>query len=159
MCDKRHYDSKRILTWDWRKCLIVIYAFSLHEAFRHKSRFKSFYIPFRVIFGFVDPFTAYCLGSFRNCFSVPNTIGFHWFHFIFHGFKPLGWVSASHGFFKWGGITLHLKFLTFINFIIIRNDWSPDSLRPSRGLVRWRLYETVVALSHVWQWVLGDPEG
>ena len=88
MCNKRYYDSKRILTWDWRKCLIIIYTFSLREAFRHKSRFESFYIPFRVIFGFVDPFIAYCLGSFRNCFLCPKH---RWFSLIlFH----LPWLQA-----------------------------------------------------------------
>jgi hypothetical protein len=36
-----------------------------------------FRIPFGVTFYFVDPFAAYCFGSFKNIFEVLKFIGTH----------------------------------------------------------------------------------
>jgi hypothetical protein len=60
---------------------------------------------------------------------------------MFLCFLPLGRVNVSHGFFKLGGITLHLNF-TNIDFIIVRNIWFSYSLRLSGALatgISWPL--------------------
>ena len=50
------------------------------------------------------------------------------------------WMITSHGFFKWGGIILHLKFLSVVYFIVSRNSLFSNSLRPSRGLHIWHIF-------------------
>jgi hypothetical protein len=45
---------------------MVVNAFSLCEPLGHMSSLVSFYIPFGVTLGIVDPLTSYCFGSLGN---------------------------------------------------------------------------------------------
>ena len=120
--------------------LIIIYSFSLCKSFHHKWRFIAFHIPFGYLSIFplesplsCRPIIAYCFGSIRNFFKVPNIVGIYRFYFMFLCFLPFRRVNAYHGFFKWGGITLYLNFFLNFYFLVIRNIWFSYSLRPSRA--------------------------
>jgi hypothetical protein len=56
-------------------------------------------------------------------------------------------MSTSHGFFKRGGITLHLNFFAKINLVVIRDSWPSDPLRSSRRFIMWHiLYRRLLLL-------------